>query len=308
MNPTRGADLCGIAVNWHLDEKIEELIQRWPDDPRFELIVVDNSSTLESRERGPRIVSPGRNIGFGGAINLGCRETDARIVLILNPDAIPRPHALDALLEGFERWPSAIGIAPRMVGADDQLQTRWQIRPLPSPWTLLLHCLFIPAGQGDDIEPADGTVVEQPAAAALALRRVELLALGGFDETFYPAWFEDVDLAARIRNQGAGIRYFSKSEFDHGLGASVAILGYPRFVTIYYQNLCRYLNKHHGSYWTILARSLICLSVPARVLLLPVRKPRRASSKREAARGLLALLRGALNGWQTLERTPEVTT
>ncbi len=41
--------------------------------------------------------------------------------------------------------------------------------------------------------------VEQPAAAALLVKRDVFAALKGFDPAFAPAWFEDVDLCARIR-------------------------------------------------------------------------------------------------------------
>jgi GT2 family glycosyltransferase len=298
MNLPVGADLCGIAVNWHSEDHVEELIRVWPKDARFELIVVDNSSTLSTGYEGVRVLRPGKNLGFAGAVNLGCQQTEAPVVLVLNPDASPNGSALQALLEGFERWPDAVGLAPRLVGLDGQPQTRWQLRSLPSIWTLLLQTLFIPAGRGPVTEPEIGTEIEQPAAAALALRRKVLIEMGGFDEYFFPAWFEDVDLAARLKRRGAKIRYCPTATFTHYLGASVTSLGYGRFLWIYYRNLCRYLEKHYGYAWAVAARVLLSLAAPIRIMLLPLRRPRRAADRRSAARGLIDLDYGAITNWR----------
>src|SRR6185369_2480581 len=112
----------------------------------------------------------------------------APILLILNPDDVPEPGALDRLLEGFAACPDAAGLAPRLLGPDGESQAAWQLRPLPSPWRLLLHALPLMDPSGGAGEPAAGAAVEQPAAAALVLRREALAAVGGFDAGFYPAW------------------------------------------------------------------------------------------------------------------------
>jgi GT2 family glycosyltransferase len=300
MTEPDGADLCGIAVNWHLEPHVEELIRAWPKDARFELIVVDNSSSLSTASEDVRVLRPSRNLGFAGAINLGCRRTTAPLVITLNPDACPEASALEELVAGFEKWPDASGLAPRLVGPDGRPQTAWQLRSLPSPWTLMLQAFFIPAGPGSDAEPAPGATIEQPAAAALAMRRQTLVEIGGFDENFHPAWFEDVDLAARLNLQGAKIRYCPSAVFTHQLGASVSKLGYERFVWSYYKNLCRYLEKHHGRGWSLAARTVLCFSAPARLLLVPLRKPSRAASRSVAARGLIGLVHGAMTNWEPL--------
>jgi len=298
MNLSVGADLCGIAVNWHSEDHVEELIRAWPKDARFELIVVDNSSTLLTSYEGVQVLRPGKNLGFAGAANLGCQHTQATVVLVLNADASPTGSALQALLEGFKRWPDAAGLAPRLVGLDGQPQTKWQLRSLPSVWTLLLQTLLIPAGAGAATEPEAGTEIEQPAAATLALRRKVLIEMGGFDEDFFPAWFEDVDLAARLKRRGIKIRYCPTAAFNHHLGASVTPLGYGHFLWIYYKNLCRYLEKHHGFGWAMAARLLLSMAAPTRIILLPLRKPKRAADRRSAARGLIDLACGATSNWR----------
>jgi GT2 family glycosyltransferase len=289
--------LTGVVVHWRNEDLLAELAAAWPRDPRFELLVVDNDSSAPLPE-GVRIVRPVTNLGFAGGANAGVAEARGEIVLILNPDAIPRPGALDRLLEGFAAWPDAAGLAPRLEGPDGESQFSWQLKRLPSPGELVRHALPWPGSSGPAAEPPAGTPVEQPAAAALALRRSALEAVGGFDPGFHPAWFEDVDLAKRLRAAGLVFRYWPAARFRHGLGSTVPRLGYGPFLSIYYRNLTRYLAKHHGRAWALAARLALIPGVLVRLAALPFRVPNRAQSRSEAFYCLLGLLRHALLGWR----------
>ena len=286
--------LSGIVVHWRNEELLARLTSAWPGDPRFELIVVDNGSS-GPLELGPaRLVKPKDNLGFGGGANAGAAEAKGLILLILNPDAIPEPGALDHLLEGFQAFPDASGLAPKLVGSGGESQAGWQLRRLPSPWRLVLQA-FPFMGTTEEDEPASGAPVEQPAAAALAIRREAFLE---FDATFFPAWFEDVDLALRMKKAGRVLRYWPAAVFRHELGSTVPRLGYGRFLWIYYKNLTHYLRKHHGPFWPLAARIALIPGVLIRLVLLPLRRPRRATSRAEAFRGLVGVLAGALRGWR----------
>ena len=288
--------LSGVVVHWRNEDLLAELAAAWPRDPRFELVVVDNGSSAPLPE-GVRILRPGRNLGFAGGANAGIAAARGAILLILNPDAVPEGGALESLLEGFAALPDAAGLAPRLVGPGGEPQAAWQLRRLPSAWQVLLQA-FPGTGTASAMEePPAGTPVEQPAAAALAFRREALEAVGGFDDGFHPAWFEDVDLARRLRDAGLVLRYWPAARFRHGLGSTVHRLGYGPFLWIYYRNLTRYLRKHHGRAWALAARIALVPGTAVRLLALPLRRPRRARSRREAASGLLLVLAGALTGW-----------
>ncbi|HEV8582287.1 MAG TPA: glycosyltransferase [Thermoanaerobaculia bacterium] len=296
--------LTGVVVHWRNEDLLAELAASWPRDPRFELLVVDNGSAAPL-PAGIRVIRPGRNLGFAGGANAGAEEAKGEILLILNPDVIPEPEALDRLLEGFEAHPEAAGLAPRLTGPAGESQAAWQLRRLPSPWTCLLQALPLPELSGSNAEPAAGTPVEQPAAAALALRKEALARVGGFDAAFHPAWFEDVDLARRFQKAGLAILYWPAARLRHRLGSTVPRLGYGPFLYIYYRNLTRYLAKHHGRGWAAAARAALVPGVAVRLLFLPLRRPRRAASRREAFAGLLAVLAGALSGWTRPRRFTE---
>jgi GT2 family glycosyltransferase len=288
--------LSGVVVHWHGESDLERLLDAWPRDARFELVVVDNGSTrlgeLRGRWPGVRWIEAGENLGFAGGANRGVGAAAADLLLILNPDARPRPGALERLLEGFERHADAAGLVPRLVSADGTAQHRWQLARLPRPLDLLAHALFVrrPARA---TEPPAGTAIEQPAAAALALRRSAFDAVGGFDASFHPAWFDDVDLAGRLARRGLRLLYHPASVFEHGLGASVAPLGYAAFLVAYDRNLLRYARKHHRALVPLLRLALFVAAL-LRLAALPLRRPRRARTRAEAARGLLAVASGAL--------------
>ncbi len=290
--------LTAVVVHWHDEEHLDKLVAAWPRNPAFELLVVDNSSTVSRLPSPARLIAPGRNLGFAGGVNRGADEARAPIVLILNADARPQEGSLERLLAAFGDFPEAAGIVPALVGPGGEPQHRWQLQPLPAPWTLLLQTLFLAGERGPRVEPARGSTVEQPAAAALAMRRAALRQLGGFDEDFYPAWFEDVDLARRLSRAGQRLLYDPMSRFVHTGGATIGGLGYGPFLWLYYRGLTRYLGKHHTGVWSLLARLTLTLGMLMRFALLPLRRPRRASSRRAAAAGLLAVIAGAWSGWR----------
>lgn len=293
--------LSAVVVHWRDEVHLQQLLAAWRPDPRCELLVVDNSRTLGELEPFVRYLDPGANLGFGGGVNHGVAAARGDWVLVLNPDARPQEGALEALLLAVQDddLPEEVGgLVPALHGERGDGQQSWQLQPLPSAANLVAQTLFLAAARGPKTPPPAGTAIEQPAAAALLLRRSLMQSLGGFDDGFYPAWFEDVDLARRIQRAGVVLRYEPAARFVHAMGGSVPQLGYGPFLWVYYRNLCRYLGKHHGRGWQRLARCTLVLGMGLRMVLLPLRRPRRATSRGQAAKALLDVMAGALSSWR----------
>ena len=287
MTPPR---LSALVPHWHDEDGLGELVSAWPRDPAFELLVVDNGSSGAMPTVPPpgRLITPGDNLGFAGAVDLAAGVAGAEALLVLNPDTRPEAGALEALLEGLEALPDAAGLAPRLVGDDGSPQWRWQVKPLPRAFDLAVHCALVDVRRAPSREPEPGSTVPQPAAAALCLRRTALEAIGGFDPGFWPAWFEDVDLAVRLGARNLTIHYEPEAVFRHRRGSTVPSLGYGRFLSCYATNLVRFLRKHRGSGVAGAARIAIPLALMARLPLALLRRPRRAPSRAVALRGLVA--------------------
>ncbi len=259
------------------------------------------------------------NRGLAPAANQGAAAAgDAEILLFLNPDTRAEGDPFPALARGFEDHPEAAALAPRLVdAADGELRTpgrralappggedqfTFQLRRLPrlasDARELLLGEHLRPNGAGRraaryaDADRDRPFPVEQAAAAALAVRRRAFERIGGFDETFVPAWFEDVDLCARLAAEGS-IVYWPAARFTHAGGVSSARLGYDRFLPILYTNALRYRRKHYPAASRAAYRALLAGGMALRLALLPFRRsvPRRRG---EAARAYAAVLRLAL--------------
>lgn len=307
-----GPALGGVVVHWRDEEGLERLLETWPTG--YPLVVVDNSRELEKAgyADGVSVHRPETNLGFGGGVNrglellteqTGVRGTPCRFLLLLNPDAAPEPGAVETLerlcIETAERDDTCVGLAPALLNDDGSRQFRWQLQPLPAAWTLVGQIFFFGGERGPQTEPPPGSRCEQPAAAVLALdleRLEDLRPL--FDDGFYPAWFDDVDLAKRVAARGLSFRYAPDAAFRHARGGSVPALGYGRFLWVYSRNLLRYLSKHHGAGASFFARTLLPVAMALRLLLLPLRSPGRAHGRADAARGLIAVIAGAVSGWR----------
>ncbi len=92
-------------------------------------------------------------------------------------------------------------------------------RRLPTLATLLCEAMLVnqlwPANPVNrryrclDADYSQPQEVEQPAGACLAITRASWIEAGGFDEQFFPVWFEDVDLCKRLLERGGENRLLS---------------------------------------------------------------------------------------------------
>ena len=106
----------------------------------------------------------------------------------------------------------AAGAGGRLLDADGRPQIGFMARQLPTAATLILESLLLnricPNNRvnrryrGLDCDYSSRFQVEQPAGAFLMIRREVWAELGGFDEAFYPLWFEDVDFCRRAIDRG----------------------------------------------------------------------------------------------------------
>ncbi len=247
--------------------------------PRVSLVVVGNGPGSLARQRildvwpDAVVVVNAENRGFGPAANQAASLAAGDVLLFLNPDARAEEEPFSALVRGFEEHPEAVGLAPRLVEEDGRTvpsnpgrplalrsvrredQFTFQLRRLPTLasdlrelmlWDHLQH--DTPGRRRDRYADADRDTpfpVEQPAASALAVRTSVFRRMGGFDEAFVPAWFEDVDLCARLAREGP-ILHWPAARFRHAGGASSRSLGYARFLPVYYKNALLYRRRHYS--------------------------------------------------------------
>ena len=162
-----------------------------------DVVVVDNGGggpEIEDAERRVRVLHS-ENVGFGAGCNLGARETDADVLVFLNPDTVARPGAVAALAAVLED--ESIGVA----------QARLALAADPSRLNSggnVVHVtgLAWPGGYGDPVATG-AAVADVPYAsgAALAIRARLFRDLGGFVEELF-LYQEDLELCWRARLRG----------------------------------------------------------------------------------------------------------
>jgi GT2 family glycosyltransferase len=242
-------------------------------------IVVDNASSDHTVERvrarsGVRLIANAENRGFAAAVNQGVREAgESEFILLLNPD-VKLVTAVEQLREAAQQYGLAAG---RLVDQAGRTQAGFTLRRFPTPAALVCELFGInrlwPSNPVNrryrclDQDYEQPAMVEQPAGAFLMVRRDVWEKLGGFDEQFYPVWFEDVDLCRRAVSEGYQIAYCPTAIARHVGGHSVGKVPQGRRAIYWCVSLLRYGAKHFqpGAFrWTCVAVALS--SVPRMVV------------------------------------------
>jgi N-acetylglucosaminyl-diphospho-decaprenol L-rhamnosyltransferase len=324
-------EITVILVSWNdegdLSAAVRSLAEarcRMPaGGPRASLIVVDNGGGVRDQAEilslwpGASILVNDANRGFGPAANQAADLAAGDALLFLNPDTRAEGDPFSEIARGFDTHPEAVALAPRLLDFEEAPQSTidhplsppdredqftFQLRRFPNLASdareLLLADHFVPNNRGRrraryaDFARTVPFEVEQAAAAALAVRKSVFRRLGGFDTRFVPAWFEDVDLCARLVRDGR-VLFWPEARFRHRGGVSSSALGYARFLPIYYRNALRYRRLHYGRGARLLYRPLLAAGMLLRLAALPFR-PTVPRPRAESARAYLATLAVAL--------------
>jgi GT2 family glycosyltransferase len=248
-----------------------------------QILVVDNASEDESLEsiRGFQhridFIRNSVNRGFAAAVNQAFHATSSSYVLLLNPDVRVTPGAVQALED-------LLNVHPHAAAAGGDVGEKYWPKPFPTLWTLVRENLGLVVSAAHD-RREQAVLVDQPAAAALMIRRDAFEDVGGFDEQFYPAWYEDVDFCRRVKEKGWEIYFAPNAKFVHEGGYSAGAMGAEHFLRSYYGNQLRYARKHFRAIDVAVLRASIAAGMLARM----IGKPEKAAAYGKA---FFAVFRG----------------
>lgn len=207
-----------IVVNYNAGAMLDRCLAALDQQTfrAFRTIVVDNASSdgsadgIEDRYPGVTLVRAGANVGFAAGNNLGLRHAGAvEWIALLNPDAYAAPDWLE-----------------RFVGATASHEFDFfgcRMRLADSPEILdgtgdVYHVSGVAWRRDHGVRVSEGVQLAgeifAPCAAAALYRRADLEAVGGFDERYF-CYFEDVDLAFRLRLRGLRCAYVPDAVVDH---------------------------------------------------------------------------------------------
>jgi len=174
---------------------------------RLEVIIVDNASSDETlsllnRLKGAQIIRNTENLHFLVAMNQAAREARGEYLLLLNNDTQLLPGTLRSALAVIRSAPDIGAVGGRLILLDGTLQEAGSI---------IWHdgsCLGY--GRGDNpFAPMYmfRRDVDYCSGAFLLTARNTWQRLGGFDEIFKPAYYEETDYCARLWEQGLRVVY-----------------------------------------------------------------------------------------------------
>jgi GT2 family glycosyltransferase len=190
-----------------------------------------------------------------------------------------------------------IGAAGGMLTDDRGIpQAGFMARNLPTPGTLIFEVLGLNALWPNNffnwhyrclgLDQVAPVIVEQPAGAFLMFPRQVWERLGGFDERFWPVWFEDVDFCARVKRSGYSVRYNPAARARHAGAHSVGALSLEIRERYWYGSLLEYALKHF-SRWPYLG---VCAAVVPGAMLRAVKALPREGVKAIAVYGAVCRL------------------
>ena len=249
-----------VIVNYQSGDLLNaclEALSRYVDRSDFEAFVVNNdcasdlSSVQALHQRGVQTIQNATNLGFSAAVNIGFKESKGEFLLLLNPDVVLRPGAVESLMETMQSRPEVGIVLPQLRNPDDSLQyscrrfytwrTLWMRR---GPWrrrfasspTVRQHLM-------QDWDHASLAEVDWGLGAAMLVRRRAVTGERLFDERFF-LYFEDVDLCLRLHRAGWKVVYNPAAIMTHQHRRDSAQAGASQAKLHHLRSLVKFLWKY----------------------------------------------------------------
>lgn len=214
-----------VLVLWNRAELTLRCLRALSDQAGVasELIIVDNNSTDDTARlldlvRGARILHNTQNAGFTVAANQGARAARGEFVLFVNSDAEPLPASLSSLIETISGSDSIGAVGGKLVFPTGVLQEAGSI-----VWSDGSCEAY---GRGHDPSAPEYNFerdVDFCSGAFLLTRRETFTSLGGFDERYKPAYYEDADYCVRLWKQGLKVVYQPRAvALHHEFGSAMS--------------------------------------------------------------------------------------
>lgn len=198
---------------------IRSIVKNSGDVP-YEILIADDCSTdrvheLEKYVTGITVIHNEKNLRFLRNCNHAAEQARGDYILFLNNDTQVQPDWLAPLVSLMERDPDAGMVGSKLIYPDGYLQeaggivwkdaSAWNYGHRQDP----LDCEYNYVREVDYIS-----------GAAIMIRAGLWREIGGFDELFAPAYYEDTDLAFEVRKHGKKVLYQPLSVVVHFEGVS----------------------------------------------------------------------------------------
>lgn len=308
-----------IIINYNSGERLESCVNNLLPackglEVNYKIIVIDNASqdtsatrVVKNQKNNPflEVQLLKTNLGFAGGINKASTLSSADALLILNPDIEIGTKCIREQINCLNNHKDVGVVGPVLNGTDGEVQKGFLARRFPTlgstlaelfflhklwknnPWTS--RYLYKNDKELEDYLQSSSNVphyVDQPAGCSLMIRKKAFDQLKGFDESFYPAWFEDVDFCKRLAKTNHRAAIVSSATAVHEGGYSYKLLRSANYYRIWYRNLKRYFSKHESKRVNLTLRFALVPALTLRAIVAIVFKK---EEKVELARELISI-------------------
>lgn len=256
-----------ITVNYDTPEVTAEMLRSLSlvEYPNWEVIVVDNASPKHSSKylkiEFPHIkhISCPENLGFAGGNNIGLYFAKGDYLFFVNNDTELTPNTLTELVKHLQENPNCGMVCPKIKYhfMPDTIQYAGAIglHPLTSR-SYDIGYLAKDTGQFNEARPTD-----LPNGAAMMIPTSSLKKVGEMSEIFF-LYYEELDWAARFRQNNYAVHYNGKTEIYHK--ESVSTGKNSAFKNYYlYRNRLLYIRRNYSNFkWLIASSFFLFISSP----------------------------------------------
>jgi len=180
----------------------------------YEIILIDdsppNSKVKQLSEiKNIKLISNDKNIGYLKSCNLGVSKSNAEFIYLLNNDTQVSDFWLDELIRTFSLFPNAGIVGSKLLNENLSIQEMGSF--------IFYNGTGYNHGRGKQNSILENYTREVTycSAASVLIKRSDFIKVNGFDHDYYPAYYEDVDLAFKLRELGKKTYCNPKSEVIH---------------------------------------------------------------------------------------------
>lgn len=189
-------------------------------DIAYEILIANDCSTdvtsdVEKIAKNVRLVTTEKNVRFLLNCNHAAQYAKGKYLLFLNNDTQVQDNWLQPLIDLIERDEKIGMVGSKLVYPDGYLQEAGGI-----VWNDASAWNYGNRKSPEDPEYNYVKEVDYISGAAIMIRKALWEEIGGFDERFVPAYYEDTDLAFEVRKRGYKVLYQPLSVVVHFEGVS----------------------------------------------------------------------------------------
>jgi GT2 family glycosyltransferase len=231
MTPQEPLGVDAVVVTWNSAPDLASCLGALP--PGVRAIVVDNASVdgsvAAARSAGAEVTALGRNEGFPTAVNIGLQQVTAPATLLLNPDVVLDPGALERCVEVLWSDPGIGAVGPNTRDAEGRPERAAARRDRTALQVLVESLGLVHLSPALDLQAirdrGSDCDVDAVNGAAVLVRTDLLRRIGGLDEDVF-LYLEDQVLCRAIRDAGHRVRFVAGAGAVH-LGGSSTGRGDP---------------------------------------------------------------------------------